>query len=294
MAGFSDQTPQAVPGVGDKIVCRRVTPYYWSYIDHRNEFQGWAGFLDFFLPFLAACRVAVVDNGNLMLSLLVAGLIGGASHCVAMCGPFVLAQTSTRLAAVPAARMSEWSRAGGAVLLPYHLGRLVTYAGLGTLSASLAGGLGTLPGLGWLSAGLLAAAAVAFLGYGLLRLDLLPARTAGPAAGGTLGRLLSRWSAPLFADPVGWRGFALGLVLGFLPCGLLYGALAAAAASGSALGGLFAMAAFAAGTVPALVAVGLAGHFVARRWQPLATRAGAFLMVVNGGVLAWFAWRLVA
>ena len=48
------------------------------------------------------------------------------------------------------------------------------------------------------------------------------------------------------------------------------------------------------GTVPALVAVGLAGHIVARRWQPLATKAGAFLMVINGGVLAWFAWRLIA
>jgi hypothetical protein len=243
---------------------------------------------------LAACRVAVVDNGNLLLSLLAAGLIGGASHCVAMCGPFVLAQTSTRLAAVDAAHMSEWSRAGGALLVPYHLGRLVTYAALGTLAASLAGGLGTLPGLGWLSAALLTVAALAFLGYGLARLDLLPARLAAPSAGGTAGAWLSRWSAPLFTHPVGWRGFALGLVLGFLPCGLLYGALAAAAASGSALGGLFAMAAFAAGTVPALVAVGLAGHFVARRWQPLATRAGAFLMVINGGVLAWFAWRLVA
>ena len=90
------------------------------------------------------------------------------------------------------------------------------------------------------------------------------------------------------------RFASLGLVLGFLPCGLLYGALAAAAASASALGGLFAMAAFALGTIPALLAVGLAGHFAARRWQPAAAKVGAYLMIINSAVLAWFAWRLVA
>ncbi len=78
-----------------------------------------------------------------------------------------------------------------------------------------------------------------------------------------------RWARPLFARPVGFRGYALGLMLGFLPCGLLYGALAAAAASGDPLTGAFAMIAFALGTVPALLAVGLAGHVAGQRWQGL-------------------------
>ena len=41
--------------------------------------------------------------------------------------------------------------------------------------------------------------------------------------------------------PSGWRHYALGVALGFLPCGLLYGALAAAAAAGAAVSGAFAM-----------------------------------------------------
>ncbi len=247
--------------------------------------------MDILLPFLAACRVAVVDNGNLLASLFAAGLIGGVSHCTAMCGPFVLSQTSTRLADIEAGAMTEWSRLRGALLFPYHAGRMITYAGLGGISAALAGGLATISGLGWLSAVLLAFAAVMFVGYGLNKLGLFAA-VSSPGGGG-LGRILGRWAAPLFSHPVGWRGLLLGLVLGFLPCGLLYGALAAAAASTNTLGGLFAMAAFAAGTVPALMAVGLVGHFAAGRWQPVAAKIGAFLMVLNGGVLAWFAWRLV-
>jgi sulfite exporter TauE/SafE len=83
-------------------------------------------------------------------------------------------------------------------------------------------------------------------------------------------------------------------MLGFLPCGLLYGALAAAAASEDPLSGAFAMIAFALGTVPALVAVGLAGHVAGRRWQGLLAGITPVLMVFNAAALTYLAWRVVA
>jgi sulfite exporter TauE/SafE len=97
----------------------------------------------------------------------------------------------------------------------------------------------------------------------------------------------------LFDRPVGWRGYALGVALGFIPCGLLYGALAAAAGSGSALAGALAMIAFALGTVPALFAVALAGHVVGERWRGTLGRATAALMLVNAAQLTYLAWRTV-
>jgi len=102
---------------------------------------------------------------------------------------------------------------------------------------------------------------------------------------------VARLASPLLADPRGLRGFALGLVLGFLPCGLLYGALAAASASGSALGGGLAMAAFALGTVPALVGVGLAGAFFGRRFVPALRAIAVPLLVLNATVLGVLALR---
>ena len=76
----------------------------------------------------------------------------------------------------------------------------------------------------------------------------------------------------------------LGLSLSALPCGLLYGALVAAASAGSALAGALAMAAFALGTVPALVGVGLLGRFFGRRWAaaPGFRLAGAALFLLLG------------
>jgi hypothetical protein len=86
----------------------------------------------------------------------------------------------------------------------------------------------------------------------------------------------------------------LGLALSALPCGLLYAALAGAAATGSALAGAIAMAAFVAGTIPALVGVALMGRLFLRRAGPGLRLAGAALFGLNAAVLAGMAWRLVA
>ncbi|MEI6559931.1 MAG: sulfite exporter TauE/SafE family protein, partial [Rhodospirillaceae bacterium] len=118
----------------------------------------------------------------------------------------------------------------------------------------------------------------------------MPSWLAGDAAGSALAGLVRPlWSG---AGPVGWRGYALGLALGFLPCGLVYSALAAAAATRQPLAGAAGLLAFAAGTVPALVAVGLAGHAAGRRWRGALLRITPLVMIGNAGFLAWLAWRL--
>lgn len=249
--------------------------------------------VDYLVSGAAHCRSVVEGHGNLLWSLFIAGLVGGAGHCVAMCGPFVIAQSVSRLEARPAADMREFHRLTGAALFPYHFGRMTTYMALGGLAATLAGGFMDATGMRWLSAGLLALAALLFLGYGIRRFSV---RLPGSGGGGEgwWSRTVGPRIRPLFARPTGVRGYLLGIVLGFLPCGLLYGALAAAAASGGALAGTFVMAAFAAGTVPALMVVGFAGHAVGRRWQGTVTRLTPALMVLNALILSFMAWRAVA
>lgn len=242
----------------------------------------------------AHCSAAIEQHGGLISSLFLAGLVGSASHCVGMCGPFVLSQTVARLEDVPAARMREWHRLAGAALVPYHLGRATTYVALGTAAAVLAGGMIELAGLRWVSTALLATAALFFLIYALQALKLrLPSLPRGNGSG-WWSRVIGRRLQPLFARPVGWRGYLLGVALGFLPCGLLYGAIAAASASGDAMAGAFAMLAFTAGTVPALLAVGLAGHVAGRQWRALALRIAPLIMLANAAALTYLAWRSIA
>jgi len=244
----------------------------------------------------AMMAFAYLPHGNvgglaLVAAMLLAGTVGGFTHCVGMCGPFVLAQTTARLESVPAERMREFHRLTGAALAPYHLGRATTYIALGAVAGTAGQGIRMIPGLDWVAAGWLVLAAVMFLAYALFGSGLLRAAAAKESR---WGRALGRLARPLFARPTGPRGYALGLMLGFLPCGLLYAALAVAAGSGGALGGATAMAAFVVGTMPGLVAVGLSGHVAAGRWRRAAAVAAPVLMVVNAGMLAFAAWRLVA
>ncbi|HZF74888.1 MAG TPA: sulfite exporter TauE/SafE family protein [Acetobacteraceae bacterium] len=227
------------------------------------------------------------------LALFLAGLAGGVTHCAGMCAPFVLAQAGAladRHAGGPVLR-----RLSGAALLPYHVGRMLGYTALGGVAGGAAGAVTQVTGLRYVLASLLLAAAVLMLAQAshrlvarlplLARLRLPALRVPGP---------VQRRVAPLLAAPTGGRGIVLGLMLSALPCGLLYAALAAAAATGSVLAGAVAMAAFVAGTVPALVAVAMLGRIFLRRLGPAWGVAGAAVFALNGVVLGVMALRLVA
>lgn len=236
---------------------------------------------------VAHCAAVVSGHSGLMTGLFLAGLGGGLTHCVGMCGPFVLSQVASGLEHVPASRMREWHRLTGAALLPYHLGRSTTYSALGATGAGLVGHLSRLPVLEWVSAALLAMAGVLFLGQALPRLRLSLPTSAGSLFTGSLFGIFD----VLFAAPQGWRGYVLGVVLGFIPCGLLYAALAAAASSADPVIGAAGMLLFAMGTVPGLFVTGLAGYFAGVRWKRAMQACVPVLMTVNALVLFWLAFR---
>jgi uncharacterized protein len=224
---------------------------------------------------IALCRPEALGSVGVPGSLLVAGLAGSVVHCIGMCGPFVLGQVMAGLDRGPAA-YGEWRRLSGAALLPYHLGRLTTYAGLGALAGAATALFASTSVFGWLSGGLLVIAA-----------SLMVVQALGLAFGRTspLAGMLTRLAAPLSMARGNVARYGLGVVLGFLPCGLLYGALAAAGGTGSAIDGALAMAAFAAGTVPALVATGWGGLLVRRRLRERGRWVATPLLIGNAGLM---------
>jgi sulfite exporter TauE/SafE len=227
------------------------------------------------------------DAFGLPAALFVAGLVGSLTHCVGMCGPFVLAQIGAGLQADGTAVYGEWARLRGAALVPYHLGCATTYTALGAVAGAMGAALVQLTEFRWVLGVFLALAASLFLIQTWPTLSSWLPRLPGGA--GRVGLVLSHATEGLFRNSRGFKGYALGVALGFLPCGLLYGALAAAAGSGQPVLGAIGMAFFVLGTVPSLVGVGYLGAYFGRRWQTVARIVVVPLMLLNAvglGVLA--------
>lgn len=228
----------------------------------------------------ALCRQGLHDLSSLPaglpVSLFAAGLAGSLVHCVGMCGPFVLTQVVTDVERSASRSYGEWRRLAGAALLPYHLGRLTTYTALGALAGRATALFASTTGFAWLSGTMLVVAAILMV---LQALGLTLGATS-PLAG-----VLAKLARPLSMSQRPAARYALGVVLGLLPCGLLYGALAAAGGTASATEGALAMAAFAVGTVPALIAVGWLGLVVRRQLRSVTLWVATPLLLANAVVM---------
>lgn len=201
-----------------------------------------------------------------LTAVFVVGLLGSA-HCVGMCGGFVAllgvgapGPAATRLSAYFAGKTASY----------VALGAVAGFAG-GLLREVLAGAQGVL-GLGLGAVLVVAGFALCGLGWGRSPVLTRVAARLGPV----IGRLVGSGRPGSLA--------ALGALNGLLPCGLVYGMLATAAASGGAGRGALTMAVFGAATIPALAVAGVLGARM-RPQRRLALQRVAGVLVVAMGLL---------
>lgn len=204
-----------------------------------------------------------------LLAALLGGLVGSV-HCFGMCGGIA-----------GALGMAGGGRASFAV--SYSVGRIASYSVAGAIAGAIGAGLAGAAGLGpWLR--LVMGIVLILLGLQIaINLKLLaPLEAAGASLWRRLAPTARRFIPPRHAG----QALALGALWGWLPCGLVYGMLAAAAASGTARDGALFMAVFGLGTAPAMIglswAAGRGGSFLTAKRR----RALGWLLVIFG---AWTA-----
>lgn len=207
------------------------------------------------------------------ISLFSAFLIGLASglHCVAMCGGI-----SSALGYISGNK--QYLR-----VLAYNLGRIMSYALIGFL-------VGT---SGWLmQEDSVLAHSILKLISGVL-LILVGIQISGirqalyyiEKAGSYLWRYVSPLGKALLPVDNLAKAWAFGLIWGWLPCGLVYGALAWSVSSGSPGESAILMACFGLGTLPWLVVTVIAGQQLAfARIRPQIKYALAIILVVIGAL----------
>ena len=218
-------------------------------------------------------------NGDItLLTLFLLGFFGG-GHCVGMCGGL---SSAFALQLPPGL-----NRAGLIVLL--DLGRISSYVFIGLLVGAI-GQIGiSLDQTRWLQNGLYLSAnlLLLFLGLYLAGISSLATRieSIGRPVWKRLNPLLNRL-LPIQSVPA---CFGVGMLWGWLPCGLVYSASLYALGSGNALEGGLYMLAFALGTLPNLLAMGLFAAQLKNFLQRKTVRLAAGLLVA-----AWALWRLVS
>ncbi len=188
-------------------------------------------------------------NETSYIAALLVGFFGGV-HCVGMCGGIVSALSIGTDASAGWRRLLR-------LQLGYNLGRIASY----TVAGAIAGGIGLL--LARRQSGfeaqrlLYLLAAVMTLLMGLYLGGWLNLLRRIEQAGGFLWRRiepLGRRFLPVRGVP---QAIALGLVWGWLPCGLVYSVLIWSLSAGSAPHGALLMLCFGLGTLPNLLLMGV-------------------------------------
>jgi sulfite exporter TauE/SafE len=202
---------------------------------------------------------------------LLSGLLGGA-HCAAMCGGI-------------ATGLSVQQRGGWWVALQPNLGRIGGYVFAGALVGGIGHGLLDVARIPELTLALRATAGLVLILAALRLLD----RNGRLAFLGATGGRMWQWLRPLQrrllpANTAG-RRIALGLLWGWMPCGLSTTLLAAAWLQASALHGGMTMAAFGLGTLPVMLPLTWAGARMGQRLQRGGWRTAMGLCVMLAGVL---------
>ncbi|HEY6239461.1 MAG TPA: sulfite exporter TauE/SafE family protein [Burkholderiales bacterium] len=200
------------------------------------------------------------------------GLLGGA-HCIGMCGGIVTALTVQ----LPRDR-PRWS-----LHLAYHAGRITTYAAAGALAGGLGSAALRLDGLVPMQIVLFVVAQLMLVALGLYLLGVSRYLDVFERAGRVLWRRVQPAASRLFPLRTAPRGYAVGLLWGLLPCGLIYSVLVTALVTGSAATGALTMLVFGLGTLPSLLAAGAVMPALQRfRRATLVRRAAGGIVIAFG------------
>lgn len=201
------------------------------------------------------------DQLLLLLTLFNMGLFGGFLHCSSMCSPFVIHQVSARLKNQEIDKYQGFSKLKSLALIPYHLGRIFTYSIIGGFCSYLAGNVREIGNFQRISGFILILASIlmilAIFNKKIINLGSFSVKIFSifPKI-----KIFKDFLGSLFANPTYYRGFILGVFLGFLPCGLLYSAFIVASSMENVSLALIGMLIFGFGTFPALFLVGSTGY----------------------------------
>lgn len=207
------------------------------------------------------------------------GLAGGFSHCVGMCGGFVLTYSLKVNENDFIEHPTFWQRLSPHLL--YGSGRILSYMLIGNILGLVGNAVSAVFAIRHFQGGLSVIAGLVMIFMGLDLAGMIPnlAPNSFPGFNPFKGLVTALFNKVKRNNILG-----LGFVLGFIPCGLVYTAGAKAVASGSLAGGMLTMLVFGLATMPAMVITGMVSGRIPVRLRSRLYKLAA-LLAAGLGVL---------
>ena len=204
----------------------------------------------------------------MLYSAFIFGLISSL-HCIGMCGPIAMM--------LPVDRQNEAKKV--IQIITYHLGRLAAYATIGLIFGLL--------GRGFFLAGLQQKMSI-FIGLAMIVVVLVPEKVFSKYNfSKPIYKVISKVKSSLgnqFKDRSYKSLFTIGLLNGFLPCGMVYVALFGAIAMQSASLGVLYMLLFGLGTVPLMTVVVYVNSLIKLPFRNKIQKAIPYVAVIIGAL----------
>lgn len=210
--------------------------------------------------------------------------IAGSAHCILMCGGLAGALSMRSRSVAPAG--TAWRDAS-----LYHIGRVGGYATAGALFGLFGATLQSAVNLPLLATSARLAAGLLVILVAVRVLFGLNALAGIERLGARFWKLVQPLAKQAASSPGSGRSLLLGLLWGWLPCGLVYSVLLLAALTGSAARGAGIMLAFGLGTMPAMLTSSACAARLSDWTRRRATRQlGGALLLIFG---VWMAWAAI-
>ncbi|MCE2992611.1 MAG: sulfite exporter TauE/SafE family protein [Candidatus Jidaibacter sp.] len=228
---------------------------------------------------------------GLIITLFLNGFIGSFIHCITMCGSISISISNARLMHIKPDNMSQYSKIDSVFAAPYYLGKAITYVLLAVIFFALKSTVKDFLIAKILAFSLLVTTAIAFIVIaigGNVNIKIVSGKYK------IIERFISVFSAKYFSF-FGLKGLIYGMILGLIPCGLVYTSIITAAAYAhtvyTVIVGVFA---FGFATIPGLFISAYFGSIVtAYKSKKVIGVFFTLLMLFNSYLLISYALKLL-
>lgn len=224
-----------------------------------------------------------MTNEITYLAAFIVGILGGV-HCVGMCGGIVGALSFS----VTPQNKTPWS-----ILVAYNIGRLGSYTVAGLLAGILGATILAVIPLAKMQMLLLLLAGFFMSLMGLYLANWWQLLRHVERFGSRFWKIIEPAGRKLLPVHSTGQALFLGMIWGWLPCGLVYSVLIWSMSSGSGQSGALLMLSFGLGTLPNVLAMGVfANRLQGFARHRLVKQIAGSLLIAFGVLMCWRAWQL--